>query len=312
MHPTPFKYRAFLSYSSADARLAAWLHRKLEGYVVPRPLVGTQGEHGVVPRNLGRIFRDRDDARSAEEIETVIAHELSQSEQLIVLCTPHATTPQSWVPREIALFKARRPDGVIHAVLGSGVPPGAFPPALLRTGADGQRQAPLAPDLRSRREGGQDGRHRAVVRLVAGLLGIEFDSLWQREQPRQRVRILVLIGELCGAALAALLVAALVSFYRSHAFADVDLSPLAGIADNVRLVVSEQNPETNGDRVYADVVAGASNSLRMWVPASDIILRVQATYRDGAPRVLALHLNWPTVSSPRRSASRSHFRPPDR
>jgi hypothetical protein len=68
-----FKYRAFLSYRAVDARQAEWLHRKLEAYVVPRSLVGTSGDYGVIPRRLGRIFRDRDEARSAEHIERVIA-----------------------------------------------------------------------------------------------------------------------------------------------------------------------------------------------------------------------------------------------
>jgi hypothetical protein len=81
-----FKYRPFLSYRAADGRQAEWLHRKLEEYVVPRLLVGTPGPLGIVLRRLGRIFRDRDEARSAEHIESAIAEELSQSQQLIVLC----------------------------------------------------------------------------------------------------------------------------------------------------------------------------------------------------------------------------------
>ena len=79
-----FKYRAFLSYRSVDARQAEWLHRKLEAYVVPRSLVGTRGDYGVIPRRLGRIYRDRDGARAAERIERVIAEELSESQHLIV------------------------------------------------------------------------------------------------------------------------------------------------------------------------------------------------------------------------------------
>jgi hypothetical protein len=153
-----FKYRAFLSYRAADAHQAKWLHRKLEEYLVPRPVSGTRGAHGIVPRRLGRIFRDRDEARSAERIESVIAEELSQSQQLIVLCTPNAVAPGSWVPREIELFRERRPKGLIHAVIGSGVPPACFPPALLRSTDDGRTEAPLAADLRPLKEGGGDGR----------------------------------------------------------------------------------------------------------------------------------------------------------
>ena len=39
-------FRAFLSYSHADAAWARWLLRRLETYRVPSRLVGTQGVHG--------------------------------------------------------------------------------------------------------------------------------------------------------------------------------------------------------------------------------------------------------------------------
>ncbi len=284
-----FKYRAFLSYRNADARQAEWLHRTLEGYVVPRALVGTLGEHGVVQKRLGRIFRDRDEARSAEDIETVISHELSQSEHLIVLCTPNAAAPQSWMAREIELFRARRPNGAIHTVIGAGVPPACFPRPLLKTTSDGRIEAPLAADLRSTREGGPDGPRKGVVRLIAGLLGVQFDDLWRREERRRRTRRLVLVGELCGAAVGAFLLVALGNFYRSHAIVDLDLTALSGAADSVRVVGTEERPESNEAHVFADrsVAIGA---LRLWVPASDIVLRVHAKYRDSAERALSLHV----------------------
>src|SRR5579871_1727097 len=181
-----FQYRAFLSYRSADARQAEWLHRKLEGYVVPRALVGSRGTHGIVPGRLGRVFRDRDEVSSAERIESTIADELAKSEQLIVLCSPNAVAAGSWVPREIELFRERRPGGVIHAVIGSGTPPACFPAALLTSTKDGRSEAPLAPDLRPLKEGGGDGEQRALIRLIAGILGVGFDDLWRREERRLR------------------------------------------------------------------------------------------------------------------------------
>ena len=102
--PEGLRYRAFLSYRSADRKQAEWLHRKLEGYRVPRGLVGKIGEFGEIPPRIGRIFRDRDEARTAADIETVIGGELAQSQHLIVLCTPRATEPEAWVGREIQIF----------------------------------------------------------------------------------------------------------------------------------------------------------------------------------------------------------------
>jgi hypothetical protein len=42
-------YVAFISYSHKDAVIGRWLHRKLEGYRLPKRLAGTQGEDGEVP-----------------------------------------------------------------------------------------------------------------------------------------------------------------------------------------------------------------------------------------------------------------------
>lgn len=287
--PNSFKYKAFLSYRNADARQAEWLHRTLEEYVVPRALVGTAGDYGMVPKRLGRVFRDRDESRSAEDIKTVIAHELSLSEQLIVLCTPNAVAPGSWVPREIELFRVRRPGGRIHAVIGAGIPPACFPSVLLTTTPDGRTEAPFAADIRPIREGGHDGPEKGVIRLIAGLLGVRFDDLWRREERRRRARRLILAAELCAAAVVALVLVLLGNDYRTHAVVDMNLSGLSAIADTVRVVGTEETPERNGARVFKD--RGESfGALRAWVPASDVILRVQARYRDGADRALSLHL----------------------
>jgi hypothetical protein len=284
-----FTYRAFLSYRATDARQAERLHRMLEEYVVPRALVGTRGDHGIVPRRLGRVFRDRDEARSSEHIERVIAEELSRSQQLIVLCTPNAVAPGSWVPREIALFRERRPDGVIHAVIGSGSPPACFPQELLTTTPDGRTEAPLAPDLRSAAEGGADGERRAVVRLIAGLLGVRFDDLWRREERRRRVRRVTRAMEAAAVAGAAAAAIMLGNYYRTHARVSLDLGPVLDAASAARIVATEETPGDNRSDTFLDEPV-STRSLRRWIPASDVIIRVDGTYPDGAERPLSWHL----------------------
>lgn len=204
----PFRYRAFLSYRTADEKLAKRLHEKLERYRIPKDLIGKTGERGPVPRQVGRVFRDREEVRTSEDIETIIAQELSKAQDLIVFCTPRAVEPHAWVGREIEIFRDRRPDGKIHAVLGDGEPPGCFPPQLLAQTPDGRVRQPLAADLRPRRKGGQDGESRAIVKLVAGLVGIAFDDLWKRELRRTRQRHMAL-----GIAFSALLSIAGVAAY---------------------------------------------------------------------------------------------------
>jgi formylglycine-generating enzyme required for sulfatase activity len=294
-----FKYKAFLSYRNADGRQAAWLHKRLEEYVVPRALVGTAGEHGTIPRRLGRVFRDRDETRPAQDLETVIADELSSSEQLIVLCTPSAAAPGSWVPREIELFKARRPNGPIHAVIGAGAPPACFPRPLLTVTSDGRLEAPLAADIRPAPEGGVDGAEKGVIRLIAALIGVRFDSLWRREERRRRVRRFVLAAELCGTAFVALLFVLLANSYRSHAVVDLNLLGIAKIADSVGMIGTNETPENNGVRVFVQR-AGLSGRWRCVVPASDVILRIHARYHDHDERALSLHLTLEPSFDPRR------------
>ena len=66
------KYRAFLSYSHRDTAWAKWLHRALEAYRIDKDLVGRETAHGLVPKTLRPIFRDRDDFSDASKIRHVL------------------------------------------------------------------------------------------------------------------------------------------------------------------------------------------------------------------------------------------------
>ena len=190
--PRGLRYQAFLSYRSTDRALAEWLHRKLESYRTPRSIVGSMGANGPVPRRLSRVFMDREDARTSEDVETILAAELASARDLIVLCSPEATQAGSWVSREIEIFRERRPDGVVHAIIGKGRPPSCFPAPLMKRRADGSIQAPLAADLAAAPDG--DGKQRAVIKLIAGLLGVPFDALWRRERRRRLALALRVAG----------------------------------------------------------------------------------------------------------------------
>ena len=58
---SPFRYRAFLSYSHRDTAWGKWLHGALEGYRVDKDLIGRETAAGPVPKALRPIFRDRED-----------------------------------------------------------------------------------------------------------------------------------------------------------------------------------------------------------------------------------------------------------
>jgi hypothetical protein len=108
----------------------------------------------------------------------------------------------------------------------------------------------------------------------------------QRERTVARVRNMLLAA---GAIVAIALIGA-GSFYWSHVLIDVDLTDLQTIATGLILVASDENPATNGSLVFARR-AVSGNSIRLWAPASDLILRIEGSYADGAERRLAFHLD---------------------
>ncbi|HEV7734763.1 MAG TPA: TIR domain-containing protein, partial [Candidatus Binatia bacterium] len=190
-----------MSYSHRDEAVARKLHRQLETYRVPRSLVGTTTAVGTVPRRLFPVFRDREELPTSADLGGNVRGALEASRALIVLCSP-AAAASHWVNEEVLAFKRLgRPDRVFALIVDgepnaadgkSGVDPTAecFPHALrhavnLDGELSGARAEPVAADLRS----GKDRWDNAKLKLVAGLLGVGFDALWQRDRVRRRWRI---------------------------------------------------------------------------------------------------------------------------
>lgn len=197
MPQTGPRYWAFLSYSHADARLAGWLHRQLEGYAIPSRLVGRETPAGVIPTRLRPIFRDREEMGAGPDLSERLKAALSESAYLIVICSP-AAAGSAWVGEEIRRFKTLRGDERVLAVIASGVPfaserpAGAdqecFPEALrVRLAGEkaGERVEPLAADIRP----GKDGRRGALLKLIAGVLQVDLDEIVRRDAQRQYRRL---------------------------------------------------------------------------------------------------------------------------
>lgn len=194
-----FKFRAFISYSHRDRKWGTWLHRALEGYRVPGRLVGTEGRDGPVPRRLFPIFRDREELPTSDDLGAQIRQALADSACLVVVCSPRSAKSR-WVNEEILSFKRLGRENRILAFIVDGEPNASdageegadrecFPPALrFALGQDGTlsdvRTEPIAADARPQ----GDGRGDAKLKLIAGLLGVGFDALKQRERLRRRRR----------------------------------------------------------------------------------------------------------------------------
>jgi tetratricopeptide (TPR) repeat protein len=166
-------FRAFVSYSHADAAIAQKLHRKLEGYRLPKKLRSAQDDIGKDGR-LGPLFRDREDLPAASDLSASVKAALANSAALIVICSPHAKN-SIWVNKEISLFREIHPDRPILAAIIDGEPEQAFPEALRLAGE------PLAADLRKSADGWQLG----LLKLVAGIANVPLDALVQRDAQRK-------------------------------------------------------------------------------------------------------------------------------
>ena len=196
------KYPVFISYSHRDERWARWLHKAIEGYRVPKPLVGRPGRNSPIPPKIFPVFRDRDELASSADLPSVLREALAQSSHLIVLCSP-AAAGRRWVNEEIALFKRLgRADRILPLIV-DGEPhaaapePECFPPAL-RFAVDAagrltdQPAEPISADLRPE----ADGKENAKLKLIAGVLGVPFNDLRQREliAARRRARVWQAVG----------------------------------------------------------------------------------------------------------------------
>ena len=192
------KYWGFISYSHQDKAVGTWLHKKLEGYRIPKALVGRLGRNGVIPDRLFPVFRDREELPTSSNLSVSIQEALAASRYLIVLCSPRSAVSH-WVNAEISAFDTMGKRDRILALILEGEPHATekkgvaadecFPPALRFVPAPNDPEStkifePIASDLRP----GGDSPERALLKIVAGLIGVNFDELFQRERRRKKKR----------------------------------------------------------------------------------------------------------------------------
>ena len=215
---TPFKYRAFISYSHRDAEWGKWLHRTIERYRVPRRLVGRVTSEGAVPARISPVFRDREELPSTTNLSRAVSAALEESAALIVVCSPNAAQSR-WVNEEIRSFRRLGRTERILCLIVAGEPGGpagaqCFPPALLEPMDGGGAAAePIAADVRP----GKDGRTGSVLKLVAGLVGVGLDDLVRREQQRRQRRLVAITAAAVAGMTLTSTLAALALFARNEA-----------------------------------------------------------------------------------------------
>jgi tetratricopeptide (TPR) repeat protein len=177
------QYVAFISYSHKDAAWAKWVQRELERYRLPAAFAKEKG----LPKRLGKIFRDREELSTGQNLGDHLTAALDHSQNLIVICSPNAVQSQ-WVSKEIEYFKNLGRGDRIFALLVEG---GAESlPAPLLTDVHGNALEPLAADPRK----DADGKRLAKLKLIAGMLETNLDQLAQRERARRQKLLLGYAG----------------------------------------------------------------------------------------------------------------------
>ena len=117
MAETSFKYRAFISYSHKDASVARWLAQAMEGYRLPKELIGKTGRDEPVPRFIRPVFRDRDELPASADLGATLREALEASRVLVVLCSPDSAKSK-WVEEEILSFKrGGRADRILAVIV---------------------------------------------------------------------------------------------------------------------------------------------------------------------------------------------------
>lgn len=186
-----YQYKAFISYrhTSVDQDIAKRLHTLLENYKIPSTLKKSLGIS-----KIGRIFRDNEELPLSADLGEDIHKALKNSEWLICVCSPRFIESK-WCSEEVNYFLSLGRRDRILTILVEGEPQDAFPEVLRFVTIDGERieKEPLAADVRaSSIKESLKKLESEKLRLLAPILGVNFDDLKQRARKR-RIKIITTI-----------------------------------------------------------------------------------------------------------------------
>lgn len=173
-----YKYFAFISYSSKDYKWGKRVQRRLEGYRMPATLCS---EHGWKRKPINPVFFAPTDIQPGPLTDELKAR-LIDSKHLIVICSPNSAQ-SDWVGQEIEYFYKELGRKDIHFFIVDGTPhtgdktTECFNPIVEKLGMPEILGANIHEQVS---RWSWINKERAYVQLITKLLGVEFDSIWQR------------------------------------------------------------------------------------------------------------------------------------
>ena len=186
------KYFAFISYSHKDKDAAKKLQNFIQGYKIPAKLE----DRPDLPKRIGRVFRDEDEL-AGDELTPQIEEALRQSRYLIVVCSPNSAKSK-YVNEEIEYFKSLGGETKILPYIIAG-----------KATTDEDPDCCYAPALRENQKkyqivGGdaqENGAEAASVKLIAGMLRLEFNTLYDRFRKAEKRKRKIVITAITAFAL---------------------------------------------------------------------------------------------------------------
>ena len=210
-----FKYYAFISYNSKDTAWGKRLQKKLEHYRMPSTLCS---EHNL-PRNpIKPVFFAPTDIQPGGLTEE-LQDRLRASRNLIVICSPNSAKSE-WVGREIEFFHQLGRTKNIHFFIIDGIPHSGDPetecfnPVVNKLGLPEILGANIHEKIY---RWSWLNRERAYVQLISKLLGVEFDTIWQRHKRQVKRKTTALCFAGAG------IVAALISIWLLNQPVDIEI-----------------------------------------------------------------------------------------
>lgn len=199
-------YFAFISHSTHDEKVALWLRDKLETYNIP---TSVQNEVGIEYKGVKKLkpcFVYQTDL-SGSDLNKALRLELTDSKFLIVICSRDSARSEYVNDEIIHFFEENSPERIIPYIIdgepfAKNIENECFPPALreLAKGNMGDSKGEKI-ELRGinakKLEKDLQDKKAPVVNVIATMLGVRFDSLWnryRRKLRRKRIATGVVIG----------------------------------------------------------------------------------------------------------------------